>query len=175
MLETSIDNLNAMMHAGPMLLNTSRIEAQPHVDYEYYHQGITASVGKFVETMDQERIAIAKELGFHQRTVCAEYIDMYSCGDETTPLYQLVRNNPGYEGIMCAKTLRTRYVLEDIPYSLVPLSVLGKVVGVPTPCMDAIITIGRAIMGDEMDAGRTEEALGLTGMAKDSLLNYIYG
>lgn len=174
-LMTSLDNLNAMMHGAPMLLNTSRIEAEPPQDYLYYYDGITPSIGKFVETMDKERIAVAKALGFHQRTVREEYIDMYSCGDETTPLYQLCRNNPGYDGIKCAKTLKTRYVLEDIPYSLVPLHALGQVAGVPTPCMDAIITIGRAIMGNEMDEGRTARALGLAGMTKDQLLSYING
>lgn len=173
-LETSIDNLNAMMHPAPMLLNASRIEAEPPQDYQYYLEGITPSIGKFVETMDKERIAIAKELGFHQRTVCEEYIDMYSCGDETTPLYQLVRNNPGYDGIMCAKTLHTRYVLEDIPYSLVAISALGKVAGVPTPCMDGIVSIGRAIFGDELDEGRTAENLGIAGMTKEELLKYIH-
>lgn len=172
-LMTSIDNLNAMMHGAPMILNTSRIEADPPQDYLYYYDGITPSIGKFVETMDKERIAIAKALGFHQRTIREEYIDMYSCGDETTPLYQLCKNNPGYDGIKCAKTLKTRYVLEDIPYSLVPLHALGKVAGVPTPCMDAIITIGRAMMGDEMDEGRTASALGLDGMTKEQFLNYV--
>lgn len=174
-LVTSLDNLNAMMHPAPMLLNTSRIEAEPHIPYQYYLDGITPSIGKFVETMDRERIAIAKELGFEQRTVCQEYIDMYACGDETTPLYQLVRDNPGYEGIMCAQTLRTRYVLEDIPYSLVALRALAQVVDIPTPCMDAIITIGYTIMGSEMDTGRTAEVLGLTGMNKADLLHYING
>ena len=56
---------------------------------------------------------------------------------------------------------------------LVPLHALGKVAGVPTPCMDAIITIGRAMMGDEMDEGRTSNALGLDGMTKEQFLNYV--
>ena len=38
-LETSIDNLNAMMHPAPMLLNTSRIEADPFVPFQYYLDG----------------------------------------------------------------------------------------------------------------------------------------
>ena len=174
-LETSIDNLNAMMHSGPMLLNTSRIEADPPQDYQYYLEGITPSIGKFVEVMDQERIEIARVLGFHQRDVRQEYIDMYECGEHSTPLYQLVKDNPGYIGIMTAKTLRTRYVMEDIPYSLVALAALGEVCNVPTPCMNAVITIGRAIFGDELDIGRTAENLGIKGMSKDELLAYIMG
>lgn len=174
-LETSLDNLNAMMHPAPMLLCASRIEAEPFIPFQYYWEGITPSIGQFVEVMDQERIAIAREVGYHQRSVCEEYIDMYSCGKPGTPLYQLVRDNPGYDGIMCGSTLKTRYVLEDVPYSLVALQSLGKITGVPTPCMDAIITIGRAIMGDRMDEGRTVQALGLEGMDKEALLKYIMG
>ena len=174
-LVTSLDNLNAMMHPAPMLLCTSRIEAEPFVPFQYYLEGITPSIGKYVETMDKERIAIAKAFGYDQRTICQEYVDMYECGDSTTPLYQLVRNNPGYDGIMCANTLATRYVLEDIPYSLVAIRALAQVAGVPTPCIDAIITIGRVVLGDKMDEGRTAEALGIGGMSRDELLAYIRG
>ena len=127
-----------------------------------------------LETMDKERIAIANALGLEQRTVCQEYIDMYSCGVPGTPLYQLCRDNKGYEGIMCAKTLNTRYVTEDIPYSLVALRALAQVVGVPTPCMDAIISIGYAVM-DNMDEGRTAKNLGIEGMTKEELLKYCIG
>lgn len=174
-LETSIDNLNAMMHPAPMLLNTSRIEADPFVPFQYYLDGITPSVGKFVETMDKERIAIAEAFGFHQRSICQEYIDMYSCGDETTPLYRLCKDNKGYEGIMCGNTLSTRYCLEDIPYSLEAIRALGKVAGVPTPCIDAIITIGRVTLAGQITEGRTGKMLGIEGMSKEELLKYIMG
>lgn len=174
-LMTSLDNLNAMMHPAPMLLNTSRIEADPFVPYQYYLDGITPSIGKFVETMDRERIAVANAFGYHQRTICQEYIDMYECGDSTTPLYQLCKNNPGYVGIMCANTLSTRYVLEDVPYSLEAVRALARVAGVPTPCIDAIITLGHTIMGDKMDEGRTAEALGIDKMTREELLTYTRG
>ena len=158
-----------------MLLCTSRIEAEPFVPFQYYWEGITPSIGKYVETMDKERIAVAKAFGYDQRTICQEYVDMYECGDSTTPLYQLVRNNPGYDGIMCANTLATRYVLEDIPYSLVAIRALAQAAGVATPCIDAIITIGRVVLGDKMDEGRTAEMLGIDGMSRDELLRYICG
>lgn len=174
-LLTSLDNLNAMMHPAPMLLNTSRIEAEPFVPYEYYHQGITPSIGKYVDAMDAERVAVARAFGYEQRTVREEYIDMYACGDRDTPLYQLCRNNKGYEGIMTAGTLRTRYILEDIPYSLEAIRALARVAGVETPCIDAVITLGRTILGEEMNQGRTAEALGIAGMTRDELLRYTRG
>lgn len=174
-LETSLDNLNAMMHPAPMLLAISRIEAEPFIPFQYYLEGITPSIGRFIEVMDSERIAIAKEFGYTQRSVRDAYVDMYSSGEPDTPLYQLVRNNTSYDGIMCADTLKTRYVLEDIPYSLVAFQSLAKITGVSTPCIDAIVTIGRAVMGDAMDEGRTLEALGLANMDKEALLKYIMG
>lgn len=174
-LLTSLDNLNAMMHPAPMLLNTSRIEAEPFVPFQYYLDGITPSIGRYVDAMDAERIAVANAYGYAQRTVRQEYIDMYECGDETTPLYQLCKNNPGYAGIMCGSTLSTRYVLEDVPYSLEAIRALAQVAEVKTPCIDAIITLGHTILGEKMDKGRTADVLGIAGMNKDELLAYTTG
>lgn len=174
-LVTSIGNINAMMHPAPMLLNTARIEADPFVPYEYYHQGLTPSVGKYVEAMDQERIAVAAHLGITLRSIREDYVAMYQCGDKDTPLYQLCKNNPGYEGIMTASTLATRYVLEDIPYSLVAIQALAHTAGVATPCIDAIVQLGRTLLGDKMDEGRTAPALGIDHMDREALLQYVEG
>jgi len=170
---TSLMNTNAMMHPAPMLLNTSRIEAEPPQDFQYYLEGITPSIGRFIETMDKERIAIAKEFGYKLRTIKEDYLSMYSCGDIDMPLYQIVRNNPGYVGMKCAKTLRTRYVLEDIPYSLVPIQALGRIAGIKTPCIDSIIAIGEAMLAGELDKGRTSEVLGIADMSKEDLTRFI--
>ena len=172
-LEISIDNLNALMHAGPILLNTARIEAKPFVPYQYYIEGITPSVAKFIEKTDVERRAIAKALGIKQRKLRDEYIDMYQHGNTNMSLYELVSTNPGYKNLMITSTLHNRYCIEDIPYSLVPLCALGDLVGVSTPCMDAIVTIGRAILEDELDEGRTLKNLGIDGMTKEELLMYV--
>lgn len=174
-LYTSLGNLNAMMHPAPMLLNTSRIEADPFVPFGYYHEGITPSIGKYIEAMDAERIRAAKALGFELRGVREDYVAMYECGDKDTPLYQLVKNNKGYDGIMCANTLSTRYVLEDIPYSLEPIRAIARAAGVETPCIDAIITLARTILGEQMDEGRTAEALGIDKMNRDELIAFIEG
>lgn len=174
-LEISIDNLNALMHSGPILLNTSRIEARPFIPYQYYIEGITPSIAKFIEAMDAERIAVAKALGIDQRCLRDEYVDMYHYGTKDMSLYEVVSTNPGYMGLMINDTIHTRYVIEDIPYSLVPLCALGKLTGVPTPCMSAICTIGYAILGDELDEGRTLRNLGLEGMTVEEFLQYVNG
>lgn len=174
-LEISIDNLNALMHSGPILLNTSRIEANPFIPYQYYIEGITPSIALFIEAMDKERIAVAKELGIDQRCLRDEYIDMYKYGTKDMSLYEIVSSNPGYKDLMISDTIHNRYVIEDIPFSLVPLCALGDLVGVDTPCMDAVCTIGKAILGDELVEGRTLNNLGLIETNKEELLLYING
>ena len=174
-LKTSLGNINAMMHPAPMLLNTSRIEADPFVPFQYYWDGMTPSIGRYVEAMDAERIAVAKELGIELRSIRDDYVAMYKCGDSDTPLYQLCKNNPSYEGIMCSNTLATRYVLEDIPFSLEPIQAIARVAGVPTPKIDAIVTLGRTILGEKMQTGRNAATLGLEGMDKEQLLALING
>ncbi len=174
-LKTSLGNINAMMHPAPMLLNTSRIEADPFVPYQYYWEGMTPSIGKYVEAMDQERIAVANALNLELRTIREDYVAMYECGDKDTPLYQLCKNNPGYNGIMTSSTLATRYVLEDIPFSLEPIQALAQVAGVPTPKIDAIVTIGRTLLGDKMQVGRNAKTMGIDNLTREELLCYING
>src|SRR5204862_116920 len=54
-----------------------------------------------------------------------------------------------------------RYLAEDIPYGCVPLSCLGKQLGIRTPVCDAIITLGSSISGvDYNSEGRDLERLG---------------
>ena len=100
---------------------------------------------------------------------------MYHCGSKDTPLYRLCKDNPGYEGIMCSNTLATRYVLEDIPFSLEPIQAIAQVAGVPTPKIDAIVTLGRTILGEQMQVGRNAQTLGIAGLTKEPLLKYING
>ena len=174
-LKTSLGNINAMMHPAPMLLNTSRIEADPFIPFQYYWEGMTPSIGMYVEAMDQERIAVAKALGLELRSIREDYVAMYEWGDKDTPLYQLCKNNPGYEGIMTSDTLATRYVLEDIPFSLEPIQAIAQVAGVPTPKIDAIVTIARTILGDKMQVGRNAKTMGIDHLTKEQLLCYING
>ena len=136
---------------------------------------MTPSVGKYVEAMDQERIAVAGALGLELRTIREDYVAMYRCGDKDTPLYQLCKNNPSYDGIMCSNTLATRYVLEDIPFSLEPIQAIARVAGIPTPKIDAIVTLGRTILGDRMQEGRNAKTMGIEGLTRETLLQYING
>ena len=40
---------------------------------------------------------------------------MYSCGTSENTLYELLQNCNAYDGLKAQKTLKTRYILEDVP------------------------------------------------------------
>ena len=84
-------------------------------------------------------------------------------------MYEVITNCEGYHGIKGQKTLRTRYLLEDIPYSLVALQSMGKVADVPTPNIDAVITVANSMIAG-MDEGRTVKNLGLEGVSKEEFI-----
>jgi len=77
------------------------------------------------------------------------------------PLYNAI-HTPFLEVCEGPFTLETRHLLEDIPYGLVTYSSLGKMLGIPTPVSDAIITLSEVLLNrDFRKMGRTVEAMGI--------------
>jgi opine dehydrogenase len=165
-LNTSLNNLNAMMHPIPTLLNAGRIESRSAFDY--YSDGVTPFVARVVEQADQERIAVAKALGIAAPTIRDNYAAFY--GVEGNNLYEMVQQVKPYKGIKGPVTLDTRYLFEDIPTGLVPLSALGRAVGVSTPTMDAVVELSIALLGRNFrQEGRNLENLGLAGKSPEAI------
>jgi len=58
-----------------------------------------------------------------------------------------------------------RYLTEDIPCSLVPMSSIAKMFGVATPVMDALIALASTMHArDYWSEGRTVESLDIAGL-----------
>jgi opine dehydrogenase len=68
----------------------------------------------------------------------------------------------------------TRYITEDVPMSLVPLSELAKIANIKTPIVDLIIEIASTIHEkDYRSSGRTLGRMGVQGLSKYALLEYV--
>ncbi|MGI6733250.1 MAG: NAD/NADP octopine/nopaline dehydrogenase family protein [Anaerovoracaceae bacterium] len=170
-MKTSLDNIGSIFHPAVTVLNAARIEST-NGDFEYYTEGITASVSLILENIDKERIAVAEALGFRAMTAREWLYIAYDAAGRT--LLEAMLNNRGYDGIMAPKTILHRYITEDVPMSLVPIASLGRFCNVPTPTIDAIILLGSILhQKDYWACGRTLERMGLTGMTLKELRSFI--
>lgn len=168
-IETSINNYGAIFHPGPTLLNSGHIERG--APFDYYTEGITPSIGSFLEKMDAERMKIGLLLNVN--TLSAKDWLEETYGAKGNNLYEAVQNNPAYKGLQAPKGLNIRYIYEDVPYSLIPMSSLAKEFNIETPAIDSIIKIAGLITGrDFYKEGRTVERLGLKGLSVKEIHEY---
>ena len=160
-LETSINNYGAIFHPGPTVLNSGHIERG--CPFEYYTEGITPSIGQVLEQMDGERMAIGRRLQIE--TISAKDWLFNTYGAPGDNLYEAIQNNPAYRGLQAPLNLYSRYIYEDVPYSLVPMESIGRAVGMKTPAISSIINIAQMMTGrDFRREGRTADRLGLEGL-----------
>ncbi len=166
-LETSIDNMGALLHPAPTLFNMARIEAGE--DFEYYCQGITPRVVQVISQLDHERISLAKGFGIEVQTLQKWLQTAY--GIEVEDLTQALAGNPGYQGIKAPTTMPTRYLTEDVPMGLVPMAALGAMLGVPMPVTNSLITLASVADGvDYRLIGRNLDRVGLSHYTPQDLL-----
>jgi len=166
-LETSLDNIGAIFHPTLTILNAARIEST-HGDFEYYLEGVSPSTARIVEAADMERVALGTALGVHLHTAREWLYLAYSSAGRT--LHDAIQATPGYKGVRAPSTLTHRYILEDVPMSLVPMVSVGKLLGVKTPTLNALIHMASLIHARDFWAeGRTVQTLGLAGMSVEDI------
>lgn len=65
--QTSLQNGNPVIHPAVTLMNAALLE-RTGGDFHFYEEGVTASVGRVMEAVDNERLAIAAALGMTIRS-----------------------------------------------------------------------------------------------------------
>lgn len=168
-METSLNNFGAIFHPAPTLLNSGHIERGE--TFEYYLEGITPSIGQILERLDSERMKVATALGV--KAVSARQWLEDSYGAKGNSIYEAIQNNPGYRGLTAPKGLDTRYIYEDVPCSLVPISSIASSLGIETPSIDTIIRLANIMTGRNFfEEGRTVEKLGLKDMSANQIIEF---
>jgi len=160
-IHTGLENIGAILHPAPVLLNTGWIESR-NVFFPHYYFGISRSIASFLEKMDKERLEIANKHGVKVRSVKEWHEDNY--GTKGINLFETLQKNSAYASIDAPRELTHRYITEDVPTGLVPISELGRAAGVKTPLIDMIIELGSTLLGiDFREEGRNLRRLRLEG------------
>lgn len=173
-LETGLTNGNTIEHPPIVALNAGWVE-QKDMDFKLYWQGCTPGVGRIVEGLEEERMALGKMLGIKLIPTMEKILKYYKKqGAKGKTLTEVLSTNPVYEWDYAPKTFQHRFFLEDIPYGLVPMENLGKVFGVKTPLITSIINIASILAEQDFRSNaRDLQKLGLQGLSKEELLEQV--
>jgi opine dehydrogenase len=171
-LEAGLSSLNPALHSGPCLLNVGSIEYWARGSFYLYEHGFTPSAAKLDIKLDNERKEIGKKLGYKLNTM-EDFSDLPE-GYSWQELYRAIHGNISLTPISGPDNIYNRYLTEDAYCGLVTWACLGKLIGVPTPTLDAVIHIYSIIHEkDWWTEGRTVEKLGLDGMTVEQISDYI--
>ena len=183
-LEAAINNPNPIVHPAATLLSATRIEHSKG-EFYLYAEGMTPSVARTFESLNEERLTICKAMGY--KLYHWDNIDFknYNLGEtEEECRYRILNTSMdscfGKDGVYAGmkmkgpEHLKDRYVTEDVPYGMVLLSTLGDLLKIPTPTHDAVIQLASVInRANYWKTGRGMKELGLSAMDKQRLKTYL--
>lgn len=147
-------------HTAGVVLNEERIRRQEK--FLFYMSGVTPEIGKYMEKMDEERVAVARALGLPTETAMEWLNSAY--GVEMADLRTMIHNNEPYKyNAYAPTTFNHRYLLEEIPTKFVPQLEMAEVLSIPQPLTREISEKACELTGiDFFLKGRTLKRLGLT-------------
>ena len=165
--------------------NWSLVYGNEPESYSMYSHGLCPSICRVQYQFYQEQVAIAKELGidypkwdyemfFSRRSILTqEYMGLDENGKDNV-VFPL--DKPCDEGNTGPNNINHRYITEDIPVGCKIYHDLGVKFGVPTPIIDAMITIGGAFHEKSFykETKYNLDYLGIGHMTKEELRDYLY-
>ncbi|HMB48505.1 MAG TPA: NAD/NADP octopine/nopaline dehydrogenase family protein, partial [Afifellaceae bacterium] len=166
LLAIALSNLNPQNHMGIALGNMTRMEQG-----ETWSQGqnVTPNVGRLLEALDQERLAIAETLGLEVRTIFEHFhlsfhVPVDSISNMNNEMHRQGRGGTG------PATAESRYVLEDVPYGLLMTVRLGELTGCEARLHRAGVEIFSAMYGrDFQSENHLLDALDIGNLSLDEL------
>ena len=173
-LETGLRNINTVVHAPIVVHNAGWIE-KTKGKFLFYWDGCTPGVARTAEGVDRERMAIGKAIGLELPSMLEVSLEWYGHeGAKGQTLYEVLSTNPAYVKDDAPPTLQHRFLLEDVPYGMVPLESLGRLTGIPTPVTGAIVTLASEVTGMDMRSqARDLNALGLGSLGLNALTKFV--
>lgn len=143
LFELGLMGTNAIFHPATVLFNARLIDNG--CSFLFYREGISKRTSLLHEALDNERLLLAKAMGF-ELSPCVEDDNKYY-GTNFTNSFDFSINSIVHKKIKSPTTLNHRFVTEDIAYGLVPLSTLGTLYNVALPNIESVINIFSTIMG----------------------------
>lgn len=163
-LHTSLSNVNAVLHPPGILLSAAWIE-HTGGDFRFYYDAGTPAVANVMADLDAERLAVAGAWDLNLDPFPTMFADLGStsaAAGESGSFLRTLRESEPNQSIEAPSSVDHRYFHEDIPFGLVPMGALGRIMGVETPVVDSLVTLASSVTGTEYrEVGWTAADLGL--------------
>lgn len=164
-----LSSLNPIIHVPGCILNAGRIE-YAQGDFHFYTEGFTDCVARLTEAIDAERIALLDAMGY-ESDIAAHGI---GGAVETDSIKEAIAGDPNFAKITGPANLKNRYYSEDIPFGIATWAKLARLIGVPTPVMDSLVSLGGVLLeSDCWEGGRSMAELGIEDMDLEALRAYL--
>ena len=163
--------MNPVVHPAGVTLNAGRVE-RSRGEFYFYDEGVTPGVCNLIYAVDRERLAVAKALDVELAPVDEAF---HTAGfGPKGDLWATVNGSRMLTQLRAPGALDTRWLTEDVPYGLAAWSKLGEQFDVACPVMNALVDVTSAMLGiDFWKSARTPEQLGIAGMNKQALLEFL--
>jgi opine dehydrogenase len=168
-LDAALLNYGPIIHPPLILMNAGPLA---HFDaWDIHNEGTQETIRNVHDTLDAERIAIRKALGYAEpHFPLADHYRRDPDGDtmySVTSHDELVDSSDWREDI---DLFTHRYMIEDIALGLAFLVSVGDWAGVPCPVASGLLAIGGAAVGRDYRAtGRTWENIGLASGSMEDI------
>jgi opine dehydrogenase len=168
-LEIGMSCITGVIHPTPALMNTGWIETRKG-DFYFYREGMSASVARVIDQVDSERMAIAREFGFRPQSTVAIMNSYY--GRDFVSFAEFARETVEHNMTKMTPThMRDRFIVQDVPYVLVPWYELGTKVGIQAGAIKSIIDLASIVNETNyLETGRNLRRLGLDAASKGQVI-----
>ena len=143
-----LSNLNPQNHLAIALCNLTRME-KGETWMQYVN--ITGGVGRLMEALDAERLAIAQAYGVQVRTLHEHFRLSFGATGDTMAEMAASLAARGAD-VAAPATLDSRYVTEDVPFGLWPTVCLAEAAGMKAPLHEAGVRMLSALYGRDFAA-----------------------
>lgn len=195
LLGITLRSLNAYSHPPIMYGRWKDWNGKPLERPPLFYHDIEEETAELLGKISEEVVATSKGIMSQYPGVdLSHVIPMYDWDigcygndiKDKTNLMTALRTNSGYAGIP-HPMIRTesgeyipdfnhRFLTEDVPFGLVVIRGIAEIAGIPTPCMDRVLTwcqeklgkeylVGSSLIGKDLGSTRCPQRYGFTTMA----------
>ena len=166
-VQRGLTDFGALAHPLTVLVNMNDIDRQR--SFLFYYEGYTEKTITLLEQVESEFREVAEA---YQTSLLSgqELLHRYY-GCDTGSLLEAMKTVPNYRFSQAPDSVDSRYLLEDVPCTLIPVQQLARLAEVQTPMLDAVITMASTLTGlDFAESGRTLARLGWEDLSRAQIL-----